>query len=479
MSGDSNGAWGELAEHSNEIAETWDSFKRLPEPGQHDALDAFCKRKNITHRGLLRLGTRMSDDNVLAFPYPGGIKYRDIVSDKRWNYYGSEFNSLKLVRAEGSDTSDQVLLSESETDAAWLTEHYPIDVAILPAGARTFRPHYADQLVRYKQVLVALDNDEAGEDGARKIAELVPHATRFAPPTKDWAESEEAPELPPVEERPALTDVVWAGDLMELEAPDIPSWFDHDILPIAGLMVIHGWLKSYKTFTGLDLMAAVAQGEPWCHFECLEEPGRIMVIQFELPWPYYRQRVNLLRENAKDRERFDRNFGTFSPLIPPRFTVGDKKMEDRIVRTMVENEVHLMFFDPVRRAMAGMDMNSEADVSKMLRFFERVQDEGITVVATHHDNKEAGRKGGGDAIDMTGASAWGGNPDTIVSITLPQGEDHRTSTKRNLQFLCRNSPFSGTRAFTMDEHTGLVYQTEPFGWEDETSTTMEGELPSI
>lgn len=480
MSGDSNGAWGELAERNDELAETWDGFARLPDEGKHDALDAFLKRKNLTHRGLLRLGTRMSADTVLAYPYPGGIKYRDIVSDKRWNYYGSEFTSLKVVRA-GAEPTHQVLVSESETDSAWLIEHYSLDVAIMPAGARNFKDHFAEQLERYEQVLVALDKDEAGDIGTRKIMEACPHAVEFRPPdSKDWASSPVVPDLPPIEDHIRVNDVVWAGDLMELEVPEIPSWFDHDILPIAGFMIVHGWLKSYKTFVTLDMLSCLSQGIPWCHFESMEEPARVMIVQFELPWAYYRQRVHMMREHAQDRNLFDTNFGTFSPLIPPRFVVGDKKIQEKLIRTMVENHVNAMLFDPVRRAMGGLDMNSEADVSKMLRFFERVQDEGITVIATHHDNKEAGKRGGGDAIDMTGASAWGGNPDTVVSITLPRGEDHRTSTKRNLQFLCRNSPFSGTRAFMMDEHEGLQYQSEPFGWEDnEPNDNQVGELPQI
>lgn len=80
---DSNGAWGELAELDSELASTWDTYSRLPEEGSNVALDALCRSKNISIASLVRQGAKLSDDVTLAFPYPGGIKYRHLATGKQ------------------------------------------------------------------------------------------------------------------------------------------------------------------------------------------------------------------------------------------------------------------------------------------------------------------------------------------------------------------------------------------------------------
>lgn len=202
--GDSNGAWGVAAEHSDELAQVWDSFARLPEPGQSDPLDAFCARKHLDIPALVRIGTRLSAPTVIATMFPGGIRYRDLESGKQWSYLESDFHSLKIVRR--AEPSDRVILAEGQSDAARLTMLYPeVDVAVLPAGAKRFTRAFAQQLVDYRQILVGLDNDEAGEAGAAKIQALLPHAVRFAPPAGagDWCELVgEPPALPELSQTP-------------------------------------------------------------------------------------------------------------------------------------------------------------------------------------------------------------------------------------------------------------------------------------
>jgi 5S rRNA maturation endonuclease (ribonuclease M5) len=199
QSGNSNDAWGEFAAHDSELSELWERYDRLPEPGANPALDAFCEAKNVSVGALVRQGARLAEPQVLAFPYGGkGVKFRDIVTGRRWAWAGSEFPQLKIVaRAQQAD-SNRVIVVESETDGARLSDAYPTaDVAVMPAGAMCFTQEYANQLSEYEQVLMALDNDKAGEDGAAKISEFVGHAQRFAPPEgNDWAAY--AGEFPPL-----------------------------------------------------------------------------------------------------------------------------------------------------------------------------------------------------------------------------------------------------------------------------------------
>lgn len=463
----SNGDWGALASHDQELANVWDRFERLPDPGESPILDALCERKNISIDSLVRVGAKLSDYSVLAFAFPGGIKYRDMVTDKRWSYVGSDLGEgLKIVR-HGAEASDTVIVAEGETDGARLTDLYNADVAIMPGGAEYFPPSYVEQLAGYDMVLVGLDQDEAGERGARVIIEQLPNAMRFPPTGADWCESEEIPPLPGELDRGDAVLLVKAGDLIEMEVPDVVSWFEHALLPVGGLLVLHGWIKSFKSFIALDMLASLAQGgKDWAGFEPQEEACKVAVIQYEIPWPFYQARVVMLRNNATDRGAFDEHFMTWQPLTRPQLRAGNQAQEDMVLRALIDAGVQVVMVDPIRRMAGVLDQSAEHEVRRVLDFFQRIQEQGITVVATHHDNKESAKARGGDPVGMTGSGAFGGDPDSIVSIELPRG-DPRDSTRRNLHFTLRNAPAIYPRGMWIQEDGRIMYSTEAFALQEE------------
>jgi hypothetical protein len=471
---ESNEGWGNLAEHDDELAQAWDSFAALPEAGSNPFLDAFCERKNITIQSLIRLGAKLAEDQVLAFEYGTGIKFRDVVSGKMWSYLGSTWPRMKIVRA-GAEPSDQVIVCEGETDGARLTSGYDVDVAIMPGGARNFPESMGQQLDSYQQVLLGLDKDEAGEAGCTKIAQYHNNTVRFpAPGAGDWADVEgDLPALPEIMVQPEEAEVpldkllVPAGEMLQMEVPEIASWLEHDVLPIGGQLLIHGWAKSFKTYLALDLVSRLAQGADWCCFEPKEEPVRVGIIQFEITWPYYHKRMTQLREAATEKELYDANVFTWTPMRRPELIAGSPKYEDKILKALTENHIQIVLIDPIRRAIGEADLNAENEVRKMLRFFQRIQDAGITVVATHHDNKEGARAGGGSPVTMTGSGAFSGDADTIISVELPRGEQLGESVVRNLNFTLRNSPHVGARSMQMQDDGHIIYDTSPVNREAE------------
>jgi len=477
---ESNAEWGELQAHDSEMAEVWDGFHRLPDPGSNPALDALCDRKNITISSLVRLGAKLTepDGTVLAFAFDGGIKYRDVVTGRRWTYLDSDFSRLKIIRAEQPATT--AIVAEGETDAARLTLAYPeVDVAIMGGGAKYVTDSMIEQLLGYDIVLVGLDTDDAGEAGAAKLSERLLNSARFAPPANDWCASadEELPRLlDELERRPELELLVRAGDLLNYEMPEVVSYFEHALLPIGGSLILHGWTKGFKSFQALDILGALAQGEPWCHFEPTEEPVRVAVMQYEIPPPFYQARVQALRKNARYPELFDENFMTWTPLMRPRLRAGDRKEEDRVLAALVDAGVQVFMLDPIRRAMGTLNMNAEDDVRKLLSFFERLQDEGISVVTVHHDNKDSARSKGGDPIGMTGSGGWAGDFDSIVSVSIPKGMTMQ-DPKRNLTFTLRNAPSIGDRGMEIAEDGTITYSTEPHGEWDEPDSAPD--LPPI
>ena len=465
--GQSNAEWGYLPD--DEQREAWDSFEPLPAPGVNAPLDSFCKRKRIAIGDLVRVGARLSTPTVLAFAFPGGLKFRDIVTDQRWNYVGSTFDELKIIRSitatDPGHPADYVLVCEGETDAARLSAHYDGDVAVLPTGAMGWRDSYVQQLEGYERVYVATDADKAGDTGADRILAAIGRGQRFRPPAGDWCEVEGP--LPPLPAAPEIPTgiLVPALAVIELETPDEPSYFDNAILPLAGTLMLHGPYKSFKSWIALDLMAALAQGEAWALFEARQGPIRAAVLNFEIPLPYYQVRLREMRQQAKFRDEFDQNLLTYTPGIRPQLVAGDRKSEDPIIRNLLEAQAGVVLIDPVRRAIGFADPNAENEVRKMLRFAERLNDYGIAVVLVHHDNKEGDKYGGGDPRYMTGSGAWAGDVDGIVSLSLPRGEPRDTGTRRNLHFLLRNAQSPSSRGFELDG-TRATYSLSPYD-EDE------------
>jgi RecA-family ATPase len=247
-----------------------------------------------------------------------------------------------------------------------------------------------------------------------------------------------------------------------LEVPDEPSYFDKAILPVGGTLILHGPYKSFKSWIALDLMSSLAQAESWALFEAKQDPIKVAILNFEIPWAYYRERIAAMRRHATQEREFDRNLLTYSPLVRPNLVAGDAKSESVILRDVTDAGISAVLLDPVRRAIGYADPNAEQEVRRMLRFVERLNNEGIAVVLVHHDNKEGDKVGGGDPRFMTGSGAWAGDVDGIVSLTLPQGESRDTGTRRNMRFLLRNAPSPGPRGFELAEDARVTYTHEAF-----------------
>lgn len=467
----SNGTFGEVAEGGEELAAQWDSYTQLTDTDP--LVNSFLESKHLSLGALIKAGARLASPEVLAFSAGAGIKFRNMLDGRRWSAAGSDFSSMHVVPSAEHDGT--MIIAEGETDAARLSMFYPqCDVMILPLGAKAWKDSYTDQITAagYTGIYIATDNDEAGNAGAKRILNELPGSARLEPPEGciDWCEyeGEDPPELP--ETKLQLSLIVFGKELRELEVPDTTSWYEQAVLPVGGLMFIHGWTKSFKSFIALDLLSSISQGVEWCGFKPLEEPAKVAVVQFEIQWAYYRDRVLALREHAPHPELWDENFGTYSPLVRPRLRAGDKATEDHLVSTLVDSGIQVLLIDPIRRAAGpNIDMNSEADSRKLLGLFERIQDEGITVVAVHHDNKAGARAGNGDPASMTGSGAWAGDPDTIVSVTKPRGVPY-TDPKRNLSFTLRNAPSCETRGYHLLEDGRSEYSLASFDTNDGTST---------
>jgi len=450
---------------SDPMRDAFDKTEPIPD-WEHakEPLRSLCERKNITLDDLVRIGARLKDKHgtTLAYSMPLGIKYRDVITGKKWSEWGSDWSKMKDV--PGRDSSKLVLV-EGETDAARMSgkDGPGWDVGIMAAGTHVY-PEYIETADSYEWVYVATDDDSKGDEAASKIMHALPGKTvRWRPPENtnhDWCGADEIgkPPMPPQK----LPAIVWGESLHEIDYPDTPSLLDNAMLPDNGMLFIHGWKGAYKSWLAFDLAVALATGTPWGSFDTTQPECKVVVVQFELPFAYYAERMRGLSHRLPEyaREKY-KNVGTYNPLEKMRLDISNQKTQDHFLEVFTKNKVQVAIFDPIRR-MSGAKSHYEQEwQSAVVDFSTRLNQAGIAVVLTHHDGKAAARHGGGSMLDASAADAIVGATDASVSIALPKGEDWESSKKRNLIFYSRNAETPAPRGFSIDGDQ-IAYHDEPF-----------------
>jgi hypothetical protein len=441
--------WGEAAPSLQQALDDR-NYAPLPEPGSNDVLDAFVAAKNISHLALARIGARWQAPDKLAYVGPGYIKHRDLVTGRKWNDLEfADFSRLRIARADQIEPATTVLVAEGETDAAWLSAHYPdCDIAITPSGADSIAieqfPQHAVQLATYPRVVVALDNDEAGRRNATRLCSLLPGALSLTPVDEgaDWCTYNHSLSLPV-----KVSRFMPAREFLTSQLPEVKSYLANSVMPVGGQVVVHGAAKNYKSYLTFDLCARLATGRGWAGFDFTGgAPCRVGIVQYEIRPGYYQDRVKALLESitdADEQQRFLDNFLSLDALAGTHLTVDDKPALQAFYREVDEAALDVVLLDPVRQMMADKDLNSEQDVSLLRAVVNPLKDMGVTVILTHHDNKESAYRGGGNPLGMTGSGAFAGDADSIISIALPGNIGPEFTSQchhRDMYWMLRNAP---------------------------------------
>ncbi len=479
----SNGEWGDLANNDEAQArwERWQMLDDLPEAGVNKLFDALCERKALTREDFMAIGTRLGRWNgreALTYFFPDGLKYRCLDDDSRASEVGVRWVRGKVIPSLMRHTKG-CIVAEGETDAAQLHRIVPDhDVLILPAGAKHITDTIITQLKKYPVVYIALDNDAAGDDGASRLMEHLPHGRRMNPPdhVNDWCEyaiqhGREAIDPEAFAKSPeritfSLGDVLSAP----LGEYDDNHWYKQPILPIGGLAVIHAAKKSGKSFWQLEWLRSLATSTPFAgaYEPAKDRPAKVLLFQFEvLPFDFQQRALVLWQDTAPEhRPLLEANFFTYhlGDGTIPRMRISEALI-DTVRRAAEECGAEILAFDPVQRMTGAADQAKSNEMDPLLDMFATLQQEGYTVIFSHHNNKASG-KASRDANAMTGTQRFSGDPDTLCSIWWDQpmvGDDNPDRMKqRNVTWELRNGATTG-RSFTMrpdpenDAHVKITF----------------------
>ena len=170
-----------------------------------------------------------------------------------------------------------------------------------------------------------------------------------------------------------------------------PSWLIKGVLPRAGLAVIYGASSSGKTFFTLDLIAAVARGEPWRGVPV--KKGRVLYVVAEGAGGF-RNRLKAYCA-AHDLDPADLDI-CFLRQTPNLLTKDD--IREFLKEIIAAGPFALIVIDTYARAMSGGNENDAKDVGQAVAHCDIIHRKtGAMVILVHHSGKDAtkGARGSG------------------------------------------------------------------------------------
>jgi hypothetical protein len=185
------------------------------------------------------------------------------------------------------------------------------------------------------------------------------------------------------------------------------SWHLPGRIPDAGITLFAGEPRTFKTWAALQLLLAIAAGEPFMGTEPARS-GRVLYVAEE-------------GARAKLAERLGRLAGSLQPpagsvRIMHRLgtTLAAGEGWDRVRATVAAERPVLVVLDTLAALMVG-DENSVRDMHDALRHIQAlIAEYGVTVILLHHINKNGdGRPG----KRLRGSSALWGAVDCIWTFT--------------------------------------------------------------
>ena len=451
--GESNGEWGDQPDDSTRARrDLWLGFQPLSEV-THPLFLNFLSERSLESADLSRVGARWDREaQAIVYFFSEGLKYRPLDGRNRWTEDGVEFTRPRIVSNSRGVSPPGVIVAEGETDAAALSRHAPSwDIAILPAGSKGLSANVAKSLSAYEVVLLGNDNDEAGNQGAEALLEMLPRGRRLCPPLEgqDWCAflADHEGDFDPLEysEKPAR---IWftLGEYLaaDLGTASERNWFENGILPIRGQLVLHAAMKSLKSVLMGEFARSLATGTPLADRYAytarpMGEGAQVLVFH---PGEYQSRMLAVLNGTPEDQRPSllsNLRFFKLADNSLPRLRVDNNFFD--FVRGVAEDaEAEILMFDPLQRMTAGANSDKSYEMDPILDAFGELQAAGFTIVYSHHNNK-AGRNTP-DPYSMTGTQRFGADADSICSLFTPKSStfdnEELGQKERNFTFLLRN-----------------------------------------
>jgi RecA-family ATPase len=225
-----------------------------------------------------------------------------------------------------------------------------------------------------------------------------------------------------------LPEIDNADTLLADEGVTLPEELVAGVLHQGLKAVIGGSSKAAKTWTMLDLAAAVASGMSWLGHKCRE--GKVLYVNFEIPRAFVRKRLQALQSNKQISSLANLDMWTLR---------GHAADLETLVATIVEaarlGGYVLIVIDPIYKCYGGRDENKASDIALLCNEMERiaVQTGAALLYAAHYSK---GNQAGKETLDrISGSGVFTRDADTIINFTKHSAENCYT-----VEMVLRNLP---------------------------------------
>ena len=374
-------------------------------------------------------------------------------------FVGTDANGIPRY-AHCKGTSDKFRMDVAGSDKSYGfcyrgkgTERYvfeaPIDllshIALYPAGWEDHSylslggvspkalEHFLSERKDIESIFVATDNDEAGNNAAEKLAELIPREIsvyRFLPNAKDWNE-----EL--INERNGLPtdDYVTIGIrkpknptksvpmicMNDVEQTEV-DWLWYPYIPFGKLTIVQGNPGEGKTFFAMQLAAACTNQKFLPDMEPFEPFNMIFQTAEDGLGDTVKPR---LVSSGADLQRVLVIVDSDNPL---------SLADDRIEKAIRENNVKLMVIDPLQAFLgASVDMNRANEVRPIFRKLADIaQSTGCAIVMIVHEKSSLAPPGQALVFSLGDQKGfrWIGAYDISAEDLLAGGEGTKAELKQ-------------------------------------------------
>lgn len=371
-------------------------------------------------------------------------------------------------------TASQVILVEGEKAAdALIREGMVATTAMNGANAPVEKTDWSP--LKDKQVVIWPDNDEAGQQYARKAAEAISNmgasavAVLHIPSDKPekWDAFDAIEDGMDVwsfvreTERTIIKDATpipmhSLGELLADTSPMPDDLIAPRVLTPGGMIVFGGAPKVGKSDFLLSWLTHMAAGVPFLELTP-SRPLRVFYLQAEVQYHYLRERIQSMGLSDSISRRAANNL-----LVTPqlRLVLNDQGVEqviEALQRAAAQDGVDVLVIDPIRNVFdGGPEGNSENDNNAMLFFLrERVEQlrDAVNplagIILAHHTKKISKKQVEEEPfLALSGAGSLRGYYTTGMLLYRPD----EARTDRTLVFELRNGP--GLPAKCVDKSQG-------------------------
>lgn len=193
------------------------------------------------------------------------------------------------------------------------------------------------------------------------------------------------------------------------------KWLARGILPTEGLAAIYGASGSGKSFLALDLLGAIARGQPWFGNKTIPLPVTYVALEGEAGISQRVQAYELQNGKLPLTVRF--------AAQPLNLLTSQDVVDLASAIRSVRGTNGVVCIDTLNRASSGADENDSKDMGRIIQAAKQLQhDIGGLVILIHHSGKDASK-------GLRGHSSLYASLDAAIEVTKTDQQRNWRITK--------------------------------------------------